>query len=249
MSANAFALSAVESPTVISLDESIIDLDQEQIGVILVDHRRMVRASMEAFIAQQSDLEVIGQASNATTAIELLKDSPVDDGIVIVVDLDASDGAGLNLVRTIEQDFPNCTVVGFGRGEDVAAVARAFYAGVSAFVDANVDPAELVAAIRAAGAGDVVVKGLSRQALPRLAQEIEKLKSGGPRLTERECQILQVAAEGLAAQDIAQRIGISVRTVTTHLSHIYSKLGVHSRVAAIAAATKGGYLLSQPTES
>ena len=241
-------------PKTIVLDEvggDVIELpetQQDRIGIILVDHRRMVRSSMETFISEQPDLEVIGQASDPATAIELLKDCPTE-GTVVVVDLESADGAGLNLVRTIEQDFPGCTVVGFGRGEDVAGIGRAFYAGVSAFVDANVGPAELISAIRAAAAGDIVVKGIPRQLLPRLAQEIENLKSGGPKLTERECQILQVAAEGLAAQDIAKQIGISVRTVTTHLSHIYGKLGVHSRVAAIAVATKGGYLTGQTATS
>jgi DNA-binding NarL/FixJ family response regulator len=232
----------------IRIDE-VIDLqdaESQKVGVIIVDHRRMVRASMETIISQQPDLEVIGQVTQADEVIQLLTKSAVS-GAVVVIDLEAGDGAGLALVRAIDQDFPDCKIVGFGRGEDSAAVARAFYAGVSAFVDANVGPADLIDGIRAAANGQVVVKGIQRHELPRLAHEIEKLKTGSPKLTERECQILQVAAEGLAAQDIAKRIGISVRTVTTHLSHIYSKLGVHSRVAAIAAATKGGYVLTSQT--
>jgi len=219
-------------------------LKLECVGVMIVDHRRMVRASLESFIAEQPDLEVIAQAVDHASALEALKECPTEN-MVVIVELDSTDGAGLALVRTIAQDFPGCVVVGFGRGEDGPAVARAFYAGVSAFVDANVDPSEIIDAIRSAANGEIVVKGIPRQLLPRLAQEIEKLKSGGPKLTDRECQILQVAAEGLAAQEIARQIGISVRTVTTHLSHIYSKLGVHSRVAAIAVATKAGYLSSQ----
>jgi len=131
-------------------------------------------------------------------------------------------------------------VLGCGARSDPMAISRALFVGADGYVDKNVEPLEFLDALRRAADREMVLAGPPSEWVGTIARGIERRKEVETRLTQRECEVLAVAAEGLTAREIAKRLGVRERTVTTHLGRIYGKLGVGTRVAAIRAASLSG---------
>jgi DNA-binding NarL/FixJ family response regulator len=120
------------------------------------------------------------------------------------------------------------------------AISRALFLGADGYVDKNVDPVEFLQTLRQAADGEMVLAGPPNEWVGAIADGLEHRREIETRLTEREREVLSVAAEGLTAREIAIRLGVRERTVTTHLGRIYAKLGVGTRVAAIRVAAQSG---------
>jgi DNA-binding NarL/FixJ family response regulator len=112
--------------------------------------------------------------------------------------------------------------------------------GADGFVHKNSRPERYVEATRRAAGGELVLEGVRRGALGGFVEQMDK--TSGPTLTDREQTVLATAAEGLTAREIGRRLGVSERTVTTHLNNIYRKLGANGRVSAVSAALRLGML-------
>lgn len=211
-----------------------------RLGVILVDPLPVVRAGLGLLIQDQPDLEVVAEAGTAEEAIAAV--ARVRRGTVIVLvgmNLDGSHDS-FWLIRTIREQFPAMKVLGCGARADALAISRALFVGADGFVDKNIDPAEFLQALRRAADGEMVLAGPPSEWVGAIAEGLDRRREEDTRLTEREREVLNVAAEGLTAKEIAARLGVRERTVTTHLGRIYGKLGVGSRVAAIRAAATSG---------
>jgi DNA-binding NarL/FixJ family response regulator len=120
------------------------------------------------------------------------------------------------------------------------AISRALFLGADGYVDKNIDPVDFLQTIRQAADGEMVLAGPPNEWVGAIADNLEQRHEIETRLTEREREVLSVAAEGLTAREIAGRLGVRERTVTTHLGRIYGKLGVGTRVAAIRVAAQSG---------
>jgi DNA-binding NarL/FixJ family response regulator len=144
------------------------------------------------------------------------------------------------LIRSIREHCPSFAIVGCGASPSRIAVSRALFVGADGFMDQNSDPDEFLDGLRAAARGELVLTGLPDEYLGSLADAIDIQVDAGRSLTEREKEVLAVAAEGLTARQIGDRLGMRERTVTTHLGHIYWKLGVTGRVEALTAAARAG---------
>jgi DNA-binding NarL/FixJ family response regulator len=131
-------------------------------------------------------------------------------------------------------------VLAVGANADPAVVSRALFVGADGFVDKNVEPAAFVDAIHRVAEREMVLAGPATGTVGQIAMGIEARRDLEARLTDRERQVLSVAAEGLTAREIADRLGVRERTITTHLARIYGKLGVGNRLAAIQTATRTG---------
>jgi DNA-binding NarL/FixJ family response regulator len=211
-----------------------------RLGVILVDPLPVVRAGLGLLIQDRPDLEVVAEAGTAEEALAAV--TRVRRGRVIVLvgmNLDGSHDS-FWLIRTIREQFPAMTVLGCGARSDALAISRALFVGADGFVDKNIDPAEFLQALHRAADGEMVLAGPPSEWVGAIAEGLDRRREGETRLTEREREVLNVAAEGLTAKEIAARLGVRERTVTTHLGRIYGKLGVGSRVAAIRAAADSG---------
>jgi DNA-binding NarL/FixJ family response regulator len=131
------------------------------------------------------------------------------------------------------------------------SISQGLFAGADGFVHKNSSPERFLEATRRAAAGEVVLEGLPRGALGGIVEGVEGMerqRATTPILTDREKAVLVAAADGLTAREIGRRLGVSERTVTTHLNHIYRKLNVSSRVAALSAAWRLG-LITTPVVS
>jgi DNA-binding NarL/FixJ family response regulator len=147
------------------------------------------------------------------------------------------------LIRQIRERCPQYVIVGSGITPARMTISRALFVGADGFVDKNVDPLTFLRSLREASEGDMVLAGPPTEWVGAIAEGIERRREVEDLLTDREREVLEIAAEGLTAREIAERLGVSERTVTTHLGHIYGKLGVGTRVAALRVAANVGLVL------
>lgn len=209
-------------------------------GVVLVDPLPVVRAGLGSLIADRSDLEVLAEAGTAEEALEAIGRLRRMKVVVLVgLSLDGEKDAYW-LIRTLRERFPALAVLACGARAEAMSISRALFMGADGFVDKNVDPAQFLESVRDALEGEMVLAGPPSEWVGAIAEGLERRHEIETRLTEREQEVLTVAAEGLTAREIATRLGVRERTVTTHLGRIYGKLGVGSRVAAIRAAAGSG---------
>jgi DNA-binding NarL/FixJ family response regulator len=211
-----------------------------RLGVVLVDPLPVVRAGLALLIDERPDMEVLAEAGTADEALEALGRTRRSTLVVLV-------GLGLDgerdaywLIRTIRERHPETAVLGCGAKADAMDISRALFVGADGFVDKNADPTEFLLALRKAANREMVLVGPPTEWVGAIAQGLERRRDVEGRLTVREREVLTVAAEGLTARQIAERLGVRERTVTTHLGRIYTKLGVGTRVAAIRVATVSG---------
>lgn len=211
------------------------------VEVVLVDPLRVVRAGLELLIDEQPDIQVIAETGGADEAIKVLKGLRRRTGVVVLV------GLGLPgphdafwLIRTIRETFPSFVTLALGANADGMAISRALFVGADGYLDKGYEPDRFLDALRQAARGELVLGGVPRDWLGTIAEGLERQREVAPLLTERELEVLTVAAEGLTAREIGHRLGVRERTVTTHLARIYSKLGVGGRVGAVRAAARVG---------
>ena len=217
--------------------------------MVLVDPLHVVRAGLGLLISVEPDLEVAGQASSATEALEVIKGLRRRTGLVVLVGLNLpGERDGYWLIRTVREEFPSLPVVACAAYADAAAISRALFYGADGLVDKNAEPTRFLEALRRAGRGEVVLEGLPPNWLAPIARGIDHHGRAVDLLTDREREVLEVAAEGLTARQIGARLGLRERTVTTHLSRIYRKLGTGGRVAALSVARQSGLVHSRIPE-
>ncbi len=209
-------------------------------GVVVVDPLPVVRAGLVMLIEDRPDMDVVAESSTADeglAAIQRVRRSRV----VVLVGLGiAGDHDAFWLIRTLRERYPAHVILGCGANADPTLISRALFMGADGFVDKSIDPVEFLQALRRAADREMVLASPAHGAVGQIAEGIERRRDLDIRLTEREREVLSVAAEGLTAREIADRLGVRERTVTTHLARIYGKLGVGSRLAAIRMAARSG---------
>ena len=213
---------------------------QRRLGVVLVDPLPVVRAGLALLIDERPDMEVLAEAGTVAETLEALMKLRRRSAVVLVGLGTEGEHDAFWLIRTIRERFPSFAVLGCGAKADPVAISRALFVGADGFVDKNTDPVEFLEALRSAARGEMVLAGPPSEWVGAIADGLDRRRELQRRLTERECEVLTVAAEGLTAREIAERLGVRERTVTTHLGRIYGKLGVGSRVAAVRAAAVSG---------
>jgi DNA-binding NarL/FixJ family response regulator len=215
-----------------------------RVHVVVVDPLPVVRTGLSLLIRSESDLDVVGEAAIAEEALEILRRVVRRAGILALVGLNL-DGErdGYWLIREIRETYPDVPVLACGAHSDDASIFRALFSGADGFVDKTARPEKFLEAIRRGAAReDLVLEGLPPNWLAPFAARIARHKDREFRLTDREKQVLSVAAEGLTARQIGSRLRVSERTVTTHLFRIYKKLGTDNRGGAIATAARSGLI-------
>ncbi len=221
---------------------------RRRLGVILVDPLHVVRAGLALLIDDRPDMEILAEAGTAEEGLEAIRRIR-RARVVVLVGLGLSgDHDAYWLIRTIRELFPSMAILGCGANADANAISRALFVGADGYVDKNVDPVEFLQALRRVDAGEMVLVGPPSEWVGAIANGIDRSREADVVLTSREREVLIVAAEGLTAREIANRLGVRERTVTTHLARIYGKLGVRSRVAAIRAAARSGFVTVAPHE-
>jgi DNA-binding NarL/FixJ family response regulator len=200
------------------------------IRVLLVDDHLVVRSGLRALLGTQPDLEVVAEASSGGEALQLVREHAPD---VVVMDLAMGPGMdGIEAIRQIRDLSRGQAVLVFTTYDSDADIVRAVDSGAMGYLLKDAAPEEIFAAIRGA------VQGRSVMSPPVASRLFQQLRNPDEVLTPREAELLSLLTEGLSNRELGQRLFISEATVKTHLAHIYSKLGVDSRAAAIATAIR-----------
>src|SRR5436309_2014927 len=211
-----------------------------RLGLVVVDPVLTARAGIALLIGVQPDMEVLAQAGSADEGLQVVRRIRRRSRVVVLVSLALSgEHDTFWLIRQVRERCPEYLIVGCGVTPARMSISRALFLGADGYVDKAAEPEAFLDGIRDAADGRVVLTGLPSDYLGPIAEGIE-LHGDEPPLTEREREVLSVAAEGLTARQIGVRLGLAERTVTTHLAHIYEKLGVGGRVEAIAEAARAG---------
>lgn len=209
------------------------------INILIVDDHSVVRQGLKMFLGLDPELNVIGEASNGSQAIELAKKLKPD---VVLMDLMMPVMDGVTATQEIRRKLPDVEVIALTSVLEDASVVGAVRAGAIGYLLKDTQADELCRAIKAAAAGQVQ---LSPQAAARLVREVRAPESPET-LTERETDVLRLVATGKANKEIAMALHVSETTVKTHVSNILMKLGVSSRTQAALHAVRIG--LVSPTD-
>jgi DNA-binding NarL/FixJ family response regulator len=200
-----------------------------------------VRAGLGMLLSTPGDAEVLVEEGSADEAMGSLRRLRRRSGVVALVALGLrGDHDSFWLIRELRDVYPSFAILAFSSRAEQVSISRALFAGADGFVHKNSPPSEFLAAVHAASRGELVMHGLEEGSLGAIVVGIDDQIGSERILTVRERQILTVATEGLTARQIGTRLGVRERTVTTHLAHIYKKLGVSGRVSAIAVASRTG---------
>jgi DNA-binding NarL/FixJ family response regulator len=218
------------------------------LGVIVVDPFPVVRSGLVRTISDCPGLEVLGDAADSDEAIQVMARVGGIPVVVLVAMGLPGERDAFWLIRNLRERFPGHVVLGMGANANPRVVSRALFVGADGFVDKNVELDDFLAAIRDAADHEVVLAGPAAASVGEIADGIERRRDAELRLTRREREVLAVAAEGLTAREIAERLGVRERTVTTHLARIYGKLGVGNRLAALRLAARSGLVSIGPLE-
>lgn len=204
----------------------------QPIRVMLVDDHMMVRRGLATFLKVYDDLELVGEAANGETAVQLCGRILPD---VILMDMMMPDMDGVTATEKIRQRFPTVQVIALTSFKEGKLVQDALQAGAIGYLLKDISAEKLAQAIRAAHAGRST---LSPEATQTLVQAATQPPSLGHDLTEREQAVLIWMVTGLNNSEIAEELGVSPSTIKSHVSHILSKLGVTSRTEAVALAVR-----------
>jgi DNA-binding NarL/FixJ family response regulator len=193
--------------------------------IVIADDHAVVRKGLRQLILEAEEMTVVGEAASGDELLTVLRSRPAD---VVVLDLSLGARSGLDLLKHIKSEFPRLPVVILSmHSEDLFAV-RSLRAGASGYVEKNSAPEELLMAIRRIARGGTYV---SAQIGEKIAADIAR---GGAavlpheRLSDRELEVFRLLGSGMSVTDIAHVLNLSVKTVSTHRTHLLAKTGLHT---------------------
>ena len=208
-----------------------------KIKVLIVDDHQVVRQGLRTFLELHDDIQVVGEAADGQSAVDLVRELTVD---VVLMDLMMPRLDGISATREVIGLGTGTRVIALTSFTDDSQVFPAIQAGASSYLLKDVSPDELIEAIRAAHRGEPrlhpdVARRLM-EAMRETGDAEARAATGAPPaaalvgdLTDRELEVIRAVAQGKSNQEIAQQFFISEKTVKTHVSHILAKLDLKDR--------------------
>jgi len=211
-----------------------------KIRVLIADDHAILREGVRALLASQADIEVVGDAVDGKDAIEKVAQLDPD---VVLMDIAMPGLGGIEASLEIKKSGGRTKILILSQYEDREYVRRLLKSGVSGYVLKKSAGSELANAIRAVHRGGLVLDPeVARMAMEEAGPE----KPGGAdpyeALTDREKQVLKLVAEGRSNKEVAELLGISVKTAMSHREHVMEKLGVHNRTELVRFAIRRGVI-------
>lgn len=197
------------------------------IRVLIVDDHAMVRTGLAQLLTAAGDIEVVGSAGNGAEAVPLVASTRPD---VVLMDLQMPVVDGVQATREIVATGEGTQVVVLTSFSDAERIVAALDAGAVGYLLKDAEPHDLVEGIRAVCRGESPIH--PRAARQLLTARTARPGTARPQLTSREVEVLQLVRRGLSNREVARRLGISERTVKTHLTSVYQRIGVLDRTQA-----------------
>ena len=205
-----------------------------KIHLVIADDHLVVRDGLRGMLESQPDFEVVGEASNGEEAVQLASSLKPE---VVLMDLRMPVMDGVTAIRQIKDNQPGVQVLVLTTYDSDADILPAIEAGATGYLLKDISREELYSAVRATARGEsVLAPGVAARLIGRMRAPAEE------KLSSRELEVLQLVAEGDSNSEIASRLHISQATVKSHLVHIFGKLGVSDRTAAVTVALQRGIM-------
>jgi DNA-binding NarL/FixJ family response regulator len=205
------------------------------IRLLVADDHPVVRDGLRGMLAGQPDLEVVGEAADGAEAVALAPRLRPD---VVLMDLRMPGMDGVDAIRKLRTSFPDARILVLTTFDTDTDVVRAIEAGATGYLLKDTPREELVRAIRAAARGEAV---LAPAVATKLLGQMRAPAPAGA-LSARELEVLELVARGATNREAGAKLFISEATVKTHLLHVFEKLGVSDRTAAVTTAIERGLL-------
>ena len=207
----------------------------DAVRVLLCDDHQVFAEALAGLLAADG-LEIVGVVGRVGDVVQAAAGHRPD---VVLMDYELPDGDGVSACRAVKAVLPDAAVVLLTSNADEDVLLAAIEAGASGYVTKHKPAAEVVAAVRAAASGEMLVSSdMLARLLPRMNRSNQQRQ--GYDLTARELEVLELLVAGTPNTELATRMGISRNTVRNHVQNLLTKLGVHSRLEAVALATREG---------
>ena len=203
--------------------------------IFIIDDHLMVAEGVGRIINAESDLTTVGVASSAIEGVHLAVEAEAD---VVLMDFHLPDGDGITATANILAQRPDTLVIMFSSEENEVLLARAVEAGCVGFIQKTRPASEILSMIRAASRGESIVSTAMLTSLLNHLTSARLSPSHG--ITGRELEVLDLLARGVATDSISSSLFLSTHTVRNHIRNILTKLGAHSKLEAVAIATREG---------
>ena len=213
-----------------------------KIKVLIADDHAVVREGTRRILEQEPDMEVVGEAGDGEEAVNLATSLKPD---VAIIDIAMPKLDGIEATKRIKAAWPSINILILSAYDDDQFIFSLLEAGAAGYLLKSIRSRELIDAIRAVYSGESVLHpSIARKVLNRFVSASGKPEGQEPSgvLSDREMEVLRLAAKGLSNQDIAEKLCLSIRTVQGHLGHIFNKLQVGSRTEAVVRALKEGWV-------
>ena len=215
----------------------------DTIRVIIAEDHAVVREGTRELLDREKDIEVVGEAADGAEAVALVDNLHPD---VAIVDISMPGMGGIEATQKLKALRPSTAVLILTAYDDDQYVFALLGAGAAGYLLKDVPSAEVVRAVRAVHAGEPVLHpAIAKKIIARIASDATidpPPQDSRALLTDRERDVLRLAACGMSNATIASRLSISLRTVQSHLTHTFDKLGVGSRTEAVIAGLRRGFL-------
>lgn len=210
----------------------------DKIRIFIADDHALVRSGIRALLVTESDIEVVGEASNGRDAIAGVKTYQPD---VVLMDLEMAQVDGIEAIQQIIPEYPEMRILVLTSFATDDRVFPAIKAGALGYLLKDSGPEALVQAIRQVYRGESSLHPkIARKLIQEMAQPVAKVPTTDP-LTAREVDVLQLVAKGLSNQEIADQLVLGEATVRSHVTSILRKLHLASRTQAALFALREGY--------
>ncbi len=212
----------------------------KQIRVLIVDDHAVLRDGIRSLLESYEDLLVVGEAGNGREAVELAGELSPD---VVLMDVAMPEMDGIEATRRIVAAYPEIRVLVLTQHDNREYVFPILEAGAAGYLLKKVRGADLVSALRAVQeGGSYLSPSIARTVIERSLRrpEADAEQTAATTLTEREKEVLKLVAEGLSNQEIANGLGLSIKTVMGHRANLMDKLNIHSRVELVKYAIRAG---------
>jgi len=210
------------------------------IRVLLADDHALIREGTRELLSRDPQIEVVGEAADGPEAVALVESLRPD---VVLVDIAMPGLNGVEVTRRVKGSRPEIAVLALTVHDESPYVIALLEAGAAGYLLKDVHGRELIRAVHAVFAGESVLHpSVVRTVMDHVVADHEPPELHDEFLTDREMEVLRLAAQGHSNKQIAWQLELSPRTVQTHLGNVFEKLGVASRTEAVIAALRRGWL-------
>ena len=206
------------------------------VRLLIADDHAVVRQGIRQILTDAPEVKVVAEAATGMEALELMRDADID---LVILDLSMPGLSGLDIVRQMRQDRPAVRILVLSVHPEEQYAVRVMKAGASGYLTKDSAPEELISAVRYIAAGHKYVTATLAE---RLALELDNASDKLPHqnLSDREYEVMLLVAEGLKVQEIADRLSLSVKTVSTYRTRLLQKMRMRNNADVVRYAVRQG---------